>query len=311
MKKRKVHKELLFTLIYLLIIVPAYSQDLTGYWQGQFRTDQRLNGRSQSFFMNMVLKQTGKKVEGRFGNAPLDFPNSPQVVYEISGIIGKKDKIPTRLRREQVLYTRLWDEVADFFLELDDIRYLKNDTMEMLYGNWMANGLPPLRSDGAAGSFWVKKLTRKDSLQKSPIAADSIIPFHSNEIDITKPDALLIPEQMAKRKNIEEGNIIVNTRNITLQVYDNGIVDGDSVSIFLNGVLLLSHRQLSEKPIVINIDLAENVSRNELILFAENMGTVPPNTALIVVTAGDKRYELFSKASLEENAVLIFEYKPK
>jgi hypothetical protein len=46
-------------------------------------------------------------------------------------------------------------------------------------------------------------------------------------------------------------------------------------------------------------------------MFAENLGSIPPNTALIVVTAGNKRYELRSKASLEENAVLLFEYKTK
>ena len=45
-------------------------------------------------------------------------------------------------------------------------------------------------------------------------------------------------------------------------------------------------------------------------MYAENLGSIPPNTALIVVTAGDKRYELRSKASLEENAVLVIEYKP-
>jgi hypothetical protein len=46
-------------------------------------------------------------------------------------------------------------------------------------------------------------------------------------------------------------------------------------------------------------------------MFAENLGSIPPNTALIVVTAGTKRYELHSSASLEENAVMLFEYKPE
>jgi len=32
---------------------------------------------------------------------------------------------------------------------------------------------------------------------------------------------------------------------------------------------------------------------------------------LVVVTAGDKRYELFAKADLSENAVLVFEYRKK
>ena len=132
-----------------------------------------------------------------------------------------------------------------------------------------------------------------------------------NPPPVRNPEEMKIPQQMVKRKNIDEGHVVVNTRSITLDVYDNGIVDGDTVSIFLNGKLLLSHERLSEKAIELNIELDEKNSRNELVLFAENLGSIPPNTALVVVHAGDKRYELFSKASLEENAMLVIEYQPK
>jgi len=47
------------------------------------------------------------------------------------------------------------------------------------------------------------------------------------------------------------------------------------------------------------------------VMFAHNLGSIAPNTATIVVKAGDKRYELHSSASLTENAVLVLEYKPK
>ena len=82
-------------------------------------------------------------------------------------------------------------------------------------------------------------------------------------------------------------------------------------AIAYNGRLLVNRQRLSEKPIVINLELDENTTTHEIILYAHNLGSIPPNTALIVVTAGDKRYELHSSASLEENAVLIFEYSPK
>lgn len=124
-------------------------------------------------------------------------------------------------------------------------------------------------------------------------------------------DSISIPRLLSKRKNTEQSRIEVAVKNITLNVYDNAIVDGDTVSIFYNGKLLLSHQRLSEKPIVINLELDETQTRHEIVLFAENLGSIPPNTALIVVYAGKKRYELFSSASLEENAVLVFDYNPK
>ena len=98
---------------------------------------------------------------------------------------------------------------------------------------------------------------------------------------------------------------------INLKVYDNGVVDNDTVSIFYNGKLLLSHQRLSETAIEINLDLDPEIALHEITMYAENLGAIPPNTALIVVTAGDKRYELRSKSSLEENAVLVIEYKPR
>jgi hypothetical protein len=120
-----------------------------------------------------------------------------------------------------------------------------------------------------------------------------------------------IVKLMTARKNTALKHLLVNERNITLTVFDNGIVDDDTVSVFYNGKLLLSHQHLSEKPIVIPITLDEKTSIHEITLFAENLGSIPPNTALVVVKAGDKRYELFASASLTENAVISFEYKPK
>ncbi|MBC7535967.1 MAG: hypothetical protein H7258_09770, partial [Ferruginibacter sp.] len=128
--------------------------------------------------------------------------------------------------------------------------------------------------------------------------------------DGNKEQAALV-EKMNSRKQKELSHITVSQRNITLSVYDNGVVDNDTVSIFYNGKLIAGNKGLSVKPLVINLQLDENAVLHEIVMFAENLGSIAPNTALIVVTAGDKRYELHSSASLTENAVLIFEYKPQ
>ena len=138
---------------------------------------------------------------------------------------------------------------------------------------------------------------------------DSIPTIILSPVEIKK-DSTLLPKTITQRKNIEQSHIEVNVKTIHLKVYDNAIVDGDTVSILYNGKMLLTHQLLSEKGIELTIELDENRSRNEITLFAENLGSIPPNTALVVVTAGKKRYELFASASLEENAVLVFDYKP-
>jgi hypothetical protein len=123
-------------------------------------------------------------------------------------------------------------------------------------------------------------------------------------------DRLLI-QRMNARKQQTQSKLVVNVTRINLKVYDNGTIDDDTVSIFYNGRLLVSKQRLSETAIELNIDLDEGKTLHEFTMFAENLGKIPPNTALIIVTAGNKRYELRSKASLEENAVLLFEYQTK
>jgi hypothetical protein len=148
----------------------------------------------------------------------------------------------------------------------------------------------------------VKLTPKKDSVKKiDPVAPPVLKPRADGDI----------VRKMNERKQQEQSRLEVNVKRINLKVYDNGVVDNDTVSIFYNGKLLLSHKRLSEQAIEFNIDLDENVTQHTITLFAENLGGIPPNTAVIVVTAGDKRYELRSKASLEENAVLVFDYRPK
>ncbi|MEX0635752.1 MAG: hypothetical protein WD135_03220, partial [Ferruginibacter sp.] len=122
---------------------------------------------------------------------------------------------------------------------------------------------------------------------------------------------LQLIQKMNARKQQTQNTLQISVSRINFKVYDNGAIDNDSVSIFYNGRLLINKQQLSDTAIELNIDLDEGKTFHEFTMFAENLGSIPPNTALIVITAGDKRYELRSKASLEENAVLIIEYKPK
>ena len=128
---------------------------------------------------------------------------------------------------------------------------------------------------------------------------------------VKKNDTVAIVQKMAERRRSVFSHLPVDVKNITLNIYDNAIVDGDTVTIFYNGKLLVNKKLLSEKPIVIELALDENAKTHEIVLYAENLGSIPPNTALVVVTAGNKRYELHASASLEENAVLVFDYAPK
>jgi hypothetical protein len=93
-----------------------------------------------------------------------------------------------------------------------------------------------------------------------------------------------------------------------VQLYDNGQVDGDTISIFLNQELILYKKGLSEKPIVLEIPV--QLSKDyELIMFAENLGSIPPNTALMVFTSGKKKYEIYLSSTEIKSSAVRFRYE--
>jgi hypothetical protein len=103
--------------------------------------------------------------------------------------------------------------------------------------------------------------------------------------------------ETAKEKLTQRNAQIIKTIDVTgpsikIEIYDNGQVDGDTVSIFMNGVLLIPAKMLTAKPITINIDVNEKEDVYDIVMFAESMGTIPPNTAFMIITTATNRYEI-------------------
>ena len=102
--------------------------------------------------------------------------------------------------------------------------------------------------------------------------------------------------------------INVKNKKITVDLYDDGDVDNDIVSVYFNGVAVVSKKPLSTNPLSLTLNI-EPGKPNELILFAENIGNIPPNTALMIINDGPNRYEVRLSADLKNNAEVKFELK--
>lgn len=102
----------------------------------------------------------------------------------------------------------------------------------------------------------------------------------------------------------------VDTSLIKIDLYDNAEIDDDTVSIFLNGALLLYKKRLTDRPLTLSINAMPN-SDYELMMYAENLGRIPPNTSLMIVTVGKKKYEIRISSSETKSAVVKFRYDLK
>lgn len=100
--------------------------------------------------------------------------------------------------------------------------------------------------------------------------------------------------------------IEVENSTVKVDIYDNGEIDGDSISVLYDGKLLLTNKRLTGKPICLSLPVQNNGEMQQLVMYAENLGSIPPNTALMVVTDGDKRHEVRITSDLQKSGAINF-----
>ena len=127
-------------------------------------------------------------------------------------------------------------------------------------------------------------------------------------LNVTPPPNKIIniptETEFSKRKNEIVNEIEVEADTIQVSLYDNGEIDGDIISIFYNNKLILSSQKLTHKSIRLKLPVDSLLQSNEISMFAENLGLIPPNTALMTIDDGKNKYELRLSSSLEKNATI-------
>ena len=98
--------------------------------------------------------------------------------------------------------------------------------------------------------------------------------------------------------------------SLKLSLYDNGEVDGDTVSVVVNGKVIMGKKGLSTNAITETIYMTPEMGDSlQMIMYAENLGTIAPNTGLLIVLDGKDRYEIRFSGDLSKNAAIIFKRK--
>lgn len=158
-----------------------------------------------------------------------------------------------------------------------------------------------------------KKNTVTKAPETKPKTDVKIVPVDTAkraEVKTQKPITTVpVPKVLTTRENALVKTITTSAKEIQLDIYDNGTVDGDTISVYLDKKLILSHKMLTEKAITLKLNLDDENNYHELVMVAENLGEIPPNTSLMVVKAGDKQYEVRIESNEQKNAVVVFKYE--
>ena len=154
----------------------------------------------------------------------------------------------------------------------------------------------------------VAKNPSTDTIAKSkPVAPPAVV---NPAPDQLVKKSVAVPDVIKERENPLIKKIITGSPDILIQIYDNGEIDGETITVYDNNEIIAKSKRLTGKPITLNVKADIVNAQHELVMVADNLGAIPPNTALMIVTTDGKRYELFISSDEKKNAKVIIEYKP-
>ncbi len=112
--------------------------------------------------------------------------------------------------------------------------------------------------------------------------------------------------EVDKRKTETIQSVYFKSDSLVISLYDNGEVDGDTVSVILNGKVILANQGLTTNAITKTIYMTPDLGDSlQLVMYAENLGSIPPNTGLLILMDGNDRYEIRFAGDFKKNSAVI------
>ena len=259
-----------------LLVFCAVSQEINGYWKGRLVMEP--GGCFPVYNIEFQLQIVGNRITGTSYHYS-DTTN--YVKEEFEGLFEPSSK---SLSMEE-------QKVAVFHIPPDCIPCIKKYALA-----YFSDG----KEEQLRGSWSGKTMDGKSTCPPGTIVLTRI------QQSAFKPEVR--PELIA-RKNELVREIFVDTGAIKLDFYDNGQIDGDTISVYVNNTPVVSRKMLTAKPITVYVPIDFQKTQQEVIMIGENLGSIPPNTALMIINANDKRYQLFLTSDDKKNALVRFIYR--
>lgn len=304
------YKAALLSAVFFIAFLSLKSQNLTGTWEGTtsdggdyWRIGIIHSGDScfgysydsipgycyQNFSASFNKRE--KKLEGR----GISFMASSEGHVLIAVTLRYTKKGADELLTGDVKDKSLQAKISSFMADYGELRKVSSHVDTTLY---MKAVLRRLQGNKTADSI-KKQPTQKDSAVVPVKITDSLVPGKKTE------DSLL--QVKNSRATLVTKTIYTSADSVTIFLYDDGEIDGDMVTIFDNGKIVVNKLMLSKEPYRITLTLPLNDSKHSIELMAENEGSIPPNTAYMLVLAGNERVEVKASSDKLSNAAIVIQ----
>lgn len=295
--------------------------NIGGSWYG--KAEANLEGNHNSYLTELIIRQKGNKVEGILGYY---FRDGYRSLY-IHGNYNQKTR-EFVIKNLPITYFRASSiDGVDCFMDLHgtlSVSKVSTAINAVLVANKQYKYTCPefqvsyIRDDSEHNQDSVinKGVTRRLwQPQPEDMVVNAATPVIANAIKDTlknTPSAIdALVSNFNKRGNVITKEIEVDADSLRISFYDNGTIDGDSISVFVNNKPVLTRQELTAQALNIYIKLDASIEVNEITMYAENLGQYPPNTALMIVNDGITMHEIYLSSSLDDNAAVRIRRKKK
>jgi hypothetical protein len=163
-------------------------------------------------------------------------------------------------------------------------------------------------------------LSKEKQSNQSPKESTRIIApeqlYPKKEIELVSPtekknreQSIAAPTQISNQRKIEKREIdLLNTFRFTedsvmIKIYDNGVIDGDIISLIINGTIVFDKVKLTSTPLTYALK-SSNTNQFQIECYADNLGEIPPNTGLITISSSTKTSEVLFSSDLKKSATI-------
>jgi hypothetical protein len=276
--------------IFMLLLSPVFlmAEDLNGIWKGMLT--QGSGGCYPQYFLELQINFSNNIISGK----GYDYSDKNHFIkMSFSGRYNPQTHRLVLIERS-VLQENIPVDCAPC-MKTYDLIYSKNGGEELLTGDWK----------GIIAGYRTACPPGKIALKKA-IVSDFPIDIEQNDTLVALQKTLhLQPREKEVLKTV-----IVDSSFIKIELYDDAEIDNDTITVLVNNKLLLYRQMLTDKPLTLTFNAFPGIAY-ELVMYADNLGTIPPNTALMVVTAGSQKMEVYMSSSETKSAAVRFIYKPK
>jgi hypothetical protein len=128
-------------------------------------------------------------------------------------------------------------------------------------------------------------------------------------IDTAAPPVDIYVQTDTTREIDVQESFTVHNKRVKVTVWDRNEVDGDIVTLFMNDELIKKDLTLKKrkKRFTVKLEPGSNI----LVMYAENLGTIPPNTAALQIKDGKKKRNVNLVSDNGKSGAVEIIYVPK